>query len=107
VELPSRFLYFRRRASKNDIKLNRLKFTIDDDIHIFLATLQNMIDELEIIDTDLSDSVKVGILNKALPENLRWINVFQFNNEYIKCCNYIKRIISDILFSNIKEEYYI
>jgi len=88
-------------------KLNRLKFTTDDDIHIFLATLQNMIDELEIIDTDLSDSVKVGILNRALPENLRWINVFQFNNEYIKCCNYIKRIISDILFSNIKEEYYI
>jgi len=61
-------------------KLNRLKFTTDDDIHIFLVTLQNMIDELEIIDTDLSDSVKVGILNRALPVNLRRINVFQFNN---------------------------
>ena len=84
-------------------KLNRLKFTTDDDIHIFLATLQNMIDELEIIDTDISESIKVGILNKALPENLRWINVFQFNNEWIKCCNYVKRIIPDILFSNIKK----
>jgi len=84
-------------------KLNRLKFTTDCDIHIFLATLQNMIDELEIIDTDMSDSVKVGILNRALPENLRWINVFQFNNKWIKCCNYVKRIIPDILFSNIKE----
>ena len=83
-------------------KLNRLKFTTDCDIHICLAILQNMIDELEIVDTNMSDKVKVGILNRALPENLRWINVFQFNNEGIKCCNYVKRIIPNILFSNIK-----
>jgi len=84
-------------------KLDRLKFTTDDDIHIFLATLQNIIDELEIIDTDMSDSVKVGILNRALPENLRWVNVFQYNDEWVKRCNYVKRIILDIIFSNIKE----
>jgi len=84
-------------------KLDRLKFTTDDDIHIFLATLQNIIDELEIIDTDMSDCVKVGILIRALPENLRWVNVFQYNDEWVKCCNYVKRIIPDIIFSNIKE----
>jgi len=63
-------------------KINMLKFNIDEDIHIFLATLQNLIDELEIIDSDMSDSVKVGILNRAQPKNLMGINVFQFNNDW-------------------------
>jgi len=52
-------------------KINNLKFNINDDIHIFLATLQNLIDELERIDFDISDNIKVGILNRSLPENLR------------------------------------
>jgi len=70
----------------------------------FLATLQNMLDELEIIDTDISDNTKVGILNGALPENLRWINVFQFNNNWKECCDYLKRIVPDITFSHLKEK---
>ena len=80
-------------------RINFLKFNINDDIHIYLATLQNMLDELEIIDSDISDNTKVGILNRALPENLRWINVFQFNNNWKECCNYLKRIVPDITFS--------
>jgi len=30
-----------------------VKFKINDDIHIFLETLQNILDELEIIDSGL------------------------------------------------------
>jgi len=63
-------------------KINFLKFDINGDIHIFLATLQNMLDELEIIDSDISNNTKVGMLNRALLENIRWINVFQFNNNW-------------------------
>jgi len=37
-------------------RINFLKFNINDDIQIFLATLQNMLDELEIIDSDISDN---------------------------------------------------
>jgi len=48
------------------IKINLLKFDIKGDIHIFPSTLQNMLDELEIIDSDISDYTKVGILNRAL-----------------------------------------
>ena len=85
-------------------KVNLLKFDINGDIHIFLATFQNMLDELEIIDTDISDNTKVGMLNRSLPENLRWINVFQFNNNWKECCNYLKRIIPHIAFSQLKEK---
>jgi len=92
----------RKMILKN--RINFLKFNINDDIHIFLATLQNMLDELEIIDSDISDNTKVGILNRALPENLRWINVFQFNNNWKECCNYLKRIVPDITFSHLKEK---
>eukprot|EP00833_Pecoramyces_ruminatium_P011506 jgi/Orpsp1_1/1185538/evm.model.c7180000094294.1 len=84
-------------------KINSLKYSTEEDIHIFLAILQNMIEELERIDTDIPDSNKVGILNRTLPENLRWINVFQFNNDWNSCCNYVKRIVPDIIFSNLKE----
>ena len=85
---------YRKMILKNEINL--LKFDINGDIHIFLATLQNMLDELEIIDSDISDNTKVGMLNRALPENLRWINVFQFNNNWKKCCNYLKNELFQI-----------
>jgi len=85
-------------------RFNFLKFNINDDIHIFLATLQNMLDELEIIDSDISDNTKVGILNRTLPENLRWINVFQFNINWKECCNYLIGIVPDITFSHLKEK---
>ncbi|KAG4083376.1 hypothetical protein H8356DRAFT_1363860 [Neocallimastix lanati (nom. inval.)] len=65
-------------------KINNLKFNINDDIHIFLATLQNLIDELERIDFDISDNIKVGILNRSLPENLPFSNIKESNvpNEF-------------------------
>jgi len=84
-------------------KLNKLKYNIEDDIHIFLSKFQNLIDDLERIDSDLSDNVKVGMLNRSLPENIRWVNVFQFNNDWKGCCNYLERIIPDIVFSKIRE----
>jgi len=43
-------------------------------------------------------------MNRALPEDLRWINVFQFNNNWKECCNYLKRVIPDIGFSQLKEK---
>jgi len=92
----------RKMILKN--RINFLKFNINDDIHIFLATLYNMLDELEIIDSDISDNTKVGIPHCALPENLRWINVFQFSNNLKECCNYLKRIVPDITFSHLKEK---
>ena len=52
-------------------KLNLLKFNMEDDIHIFVAYLQNMIEELENIDSTMADNVKVGILDRALPEDLK------------------------------------
>jgi len=44
-------------------KINLLKFDINGDIYIFLTTIQNMLDELEIIDSDISNKTKVGMLN--------------------------------------------
>jgi len=61
-----------------------LKYNQEVDINIFIAELQNTTDELEKIDNDIESSVKVGILNRSLPEELRGINVFQFKND---CCN--------------------
>eukprot|EP00833_Pecoramyces_ruminatium_P014176 jgi/Orpsp1_1/1188208/evm.model.d7180000063215.1 len=84
-------------------KINKLKFNIDNDIYIFLSKFQNIIDELERIDSDISDNVKVGLLNRSLPENIRWVNVFQFNNNWKDCYDYLKRIIPDIAFSGIRE----
>eukprot|EP00833_Pecoramyces_ruminatium_P003861 jgi/Orpsp1_1/1177893/evm.model.c7180000063233.1 len=84
-------------------KLNDLKYEEEQDIHIFMADLQNTIEELEKIDSDLSDNTKVGILNRALPEKLRFINVFQYNNNWQRCTDYIKNIIPQILLSNLKE----
>jgi len=50
-------------------------------ILIFIAELQNTIDELEKINNDIKPSVKVDIFNRSLPKELRWINVFQFKND--------------------------
>jgi len=40
-------------------KINNLKYTTEEDIHIFLAILQNLLDKLERVDTDISDSSKL------------------------------------------------
>ena len=94
----------RRRLDLRD-KINDMKYNINEDIHIFISTLQNYIDDLEKIEGDLSDNSKVGILNRAIPENLRWINVFQFKDNWKKCVQYVKSIIPEIIFSNTKESY--
>ena len=72
-----------------------------------MADLQNTIEELEKIDEDLNTSIKVGILNRALPENLRFINVFQYNSNWEKCTYYVKDVIPQILLSNLTEQNYI
>ena len=84
-------------------KPNKIKYNIEDDIHIFLSKFQNLIDDLEWIDSDLSDNVKVGMLNRSLPENIRWVNVFQFNNDWKAYCSYLERIIPGTVFSKIRE----
>jgi len=84
-------------------KINNLKYNEDEDINIFIATLQNLIDELENISHDLGNEVKAGILNRSLPDHLRFINVFQFKNDWEKLCDYTKSVIPDIVFSNKKE----
>lgn len=43
-----------------------MKFNIEEDIHIFTAMLQNIIDELENIDGDIPSSTKAGIFNRYL-----------------------------------------
>jgi len=58
---------------------------------------------MENIDHDISDNVKAGILNRSLPENLRFINVFQYKNNWSQLCDYVKNLIPDIVFSNMKE----
>jgi len=80
-------------------KLNELKFEEEQDINIFMADLQNTIEELEKVDEDLNSSTKVGTLNRALPEDLRFINVLQYNSNWEKCTNYVKDVIPQILLS--------
>jgi len=92
-----------RRKLEIRNKINSLKFDEEQDINIFIANLQNAIDELENIDHDLEPSVKAGILNRSLPENLRFINVFQYKDNWQKLCDYVKNVIPDIVFSNMKE----
>jgi len=82
-------------------KIENLKFD-NKDISIFIANLQNLFKEISKIDSEISDSSKIGILNRCLPENLRWINVFQFStwNDRSK---FVKRVIPEINLSNIKK----
>jgi len=69
-------------------KIENLKFD-NKDISIFIANLQNLFNEIAKIDSEISDSSKIGILNRCLPENLRWINVFQFST-WNDCSKYVK-----------------
>jgi len=71
-------------------------------ILLFYTTLQNDFIELEKLDYDVIDSAKVRLLNRSLPQELRWVNVFQYNNDWSKCCSYVKNIIPEIIFSNLK-----
>jgi len=71
-------------------KLDNLKYNPEVDINIFISGLQNTIDELEKIDNDIKSSVKVGILNRSLPEELHWINVFQFKMIGINVVNMLR-----------------
>jgi len=48
----------------------------------------------------------MGILNRSLPESLRWINVFQYKS-WESCCSYVKEIIPNIILSNLKEKNFI
>jgi len=84
-------------------KIENTKFNMDDDINIFITTLQNDFIELEKLDHDIHDNAKVGVINRSLPQELRWINVFQYNNDWLKGCSYVKNIIPEIIFSNLKE----
>jgi len=93
----------RKRKIELKDKIDNAKFNIDDDINIFVTTLQNDFIELEKIDHDITDSSKVEVLNGSLPQELRWINVFQYRNNWSKCCSYVKNIVSEIIFSNLKE----
>jgi len=45
----------------------------------------------------------VEILNRSLPEELCWINVFQFKNDWNKCSEYVKDVLPEIISSNLKE----
>jgi len=84
-------------------KLETIKYNEESDINIFVAELQNIIDELEKIDNDMEPSTKVGILNRALPENLRFINVFQYKDNWNKCRDYVTNVIPEIISFNLKE----
>jgi hypothetical protein len=92
-----------KRKQELKDKISNLKFNEDQDINIFMTTLQNTIEEYENIDHDIEDSIKAGILNRALPENLRFINVFQYKDNWGRLSNYVKDVIPDIIFSNMKE----
>ena len=81
-------------------KLDELKYDEEKDINIFMSELQNLIDDLEKIDGDMSNNTKAGILNRTLPEHLRYINVFQYANNWDQCTTYVKRVIPEIIISN-------
>jgi len=85
------------------LKLENLKFHPNIDINIFIASMENIIEQLDNIDTPLTDNIKVGILNRSLPEFLRFINVFQHRDNWTECKNYTLKVIPDIIYSHIKE----
>jgi len=80
-----------------------MKYSINDDINTFIVILQNSINDLENLEEDMANPIKAVILNRTLPENLRFINVFQYKSNWNKCCEYVKDVIPEIIFSNIKE----
>lgn len=84
-------------------RLNKIKYDPNIDIHIFLSYLKNIFDELDYLDSPIPDDVRVGILNRSLPDNLRFINVFQFRDNWSDCHKYTSKVIPDIIYSNKKE----
>jgi len=85
-------------------KITSLKYNTELDINMFITDLKNKISQYLKIDTNMSNSTKVGILNSSLPENIRWINVFQYVDNWKQCCQYVKKVIPEIVFSNFKEQ---
>jgi len=79
-------------------KLNNLKYDTSTDINIFIASLENLFNELEHINKPLSEDAKVGFFNRSLPEELRWINVFQFSENWTLCQNFATKVIPGIIF---------
>jgi len=77
---------------------------------IYLKYIKNMLNELEILDSFFFffffffDNTKIWILNIALQKDLKWTNVLKFKNNWKECCNYVKRIVPDIMFSHLKEK---
>jgi len=84
-------------------KLEKAKYDINIDINIFISFLQNIFDELESLEYRIPDDTRVGILNRSLPDDLRFINVFQFKENWNMCIKYVTKVIPDILYSNKKE----
>ena len=78
-------------------KLDELKYDEEKDINIFMSELQNIIDDLEKLDGDMDSNTKVDILNRTLPENLSYINVFQNINNLEECTSYVKRVVPEII----------
>jgi len=85
---------------KIDLKeeIDNMKYSINYDINTFIVILQNSINDLENLEGDMADPIKVDILNRALPENLRFINVFRYKSNWNKCCKYFKVVIPEIIF---------
>eukprot|EP00833_Pecoramyces_ruminatium_P001026 jgi/Orpsp1_1/1175058/evm.model.c7180000052477.2 len=81
-----------------------MKFNDKIDIHMFIPTLDSTLSELENIDSKIKDESKVEILNRALPEELRFINVFTHKKSWKKCCKYVCDVILPILLSRMKED---
>jgi len=54
-----------RRKLEIEQQIKELKYSVNDDISIFIANLQNLINED--IDGALSDTSKIGILSRSLP----------------------------------------
>eukprot|EP00833_Pecoramyces_ruminatium_P006047 jgi/Orpsp1_1/1180079/evm.model.c7180000072101.1 len=81
-----------------------MKFNDKIDIHMFISTLDSTLNELENIDSKIKDESKVEILNRALPEELRFINVFTYKKSWKKCCKYVCDVIPPILLSRMKED---
>jgi len=66
--------------------------------------MENIFDELEILNYNIPDDACIGILNRSLPENLRWINVFQFRDSWESCHKYVVvKVIPDKIYSQKKE----